>query len=152
MRQKDRQERRQQRFEAQRVGRTPAAILLDIDVMMHQLGESNSPPDRIFVAFATPVPCDACGQLRNVGEGVTMSCECEFYRIRGPHDGKYFPKRRPCCPTCNKIRYDRGVFILCPCVQLCRQQCIAAGLWKYVVYLFNDLSLFLNILLTGTVF
>ena len=61
MRQKDRQERRQQRFEAQRVGRTPAAILLDIDVMMHQLGESNSPPDRIFVALQHRYPVICAG-------------------------------------------------------------------------------------------
>ena len=130
MRQKDRQARQQQRFDAQRVGRTPAAISLDIDVMMQELGAFKTSPDRIFVAFATPLPCDACTHLRNLGEGVTMSCECEFYRIRGPDGGRFFPKQRPCCPTCNKVRYKHGVFSICPCVELCRQQCIAAGSWK----------------------
>ena len=132
MRQIDRQARRQQRLQAQRVGRTPAGIAMDSEVMRKEMlnfSNFNTLQDRIFIAFATPLPCDHCEQLRNIGEGLTMSCECQFYQIR-PDSGRFHARRRPCCPTCNKVRFQDGKFIICPYVELCRQQCVAAGLWR----------------------
>ena len=132
MRQMDRRARRQQHLEAQRVGRTPAGIAMDSEAMMMDVlnfSKFTTPADRIFIAFATPLPCYHCEQLRNIAEGLTMSCECQFYHLR-PDSGRFHARRRPCCPTCNKVRYQDGKFILCPCVELCRQQCVAAGLWR----------------------
>ena len=71
MRQMDRQARRQQHLQAQRVGRTPAGIAMDSEVMRKEMlnfSNFSTLQDRIFIAFATPLPCDHCEQLRNIGE------------------------------------------------------------------------------------
>ena len=84
MRQKDRQERRQQRFEAQRVGRTPATILLDIDVMMHQVVHcfllTLSPSASLAVNlrrvsfFVFPLAISNCKERTFVWKAPTLLC------------------------------------------------------------------------------
>ena len=89
-------------------------------------------PDRIFLTLFTPLPCHACEKLRNMGEGLLLSCQCTFQQLRGP-DATYTSDKRPTCHICRRVRYYKGVFLNCACTAICREYCKSAGLWKYVL-------------------
>ena len=68
--------------------RTSKCLALDTDAMEEALDVSKdrpaSLPDRIFLTLFTPLPCHACEKLRNMGEGLLLSCQCTFQQLRGP--------------------------------------------------------------------